>query len=65
MQDEMNDLQETYTDPNPGDLVRVVRCEKCEYFCELVPGTKPICIRYWHDFSENDYCSKGARRNGN
>jgi len=25
MQDEMNDLQEVYTDPNPGDLVRVVR----------------------------------------
>lgn len=31
MQDEMNDLQEVYTDPNPGDLVRVVRCRYCKW----------------------------------
>ena len=31
MRDEMNDLQMPYTDPNPGDLVRVVRCRNCKY----------------------------------
>ena len=32
MQDELNDLQMPYTDPAPGDLVRVVRCKDCKYW---------------------------------
>lgn len=63
MQDEMNDLQETYTDPNPGDLVRVVRCCKCVYwdreslrhqFNDFRDWNEAECSRFierdpWHD----------------
>ena len=60
MQDEMNDAMPTY-EANPNDLIRVTRCRDCRYFCELIPGTIPVCLKYG-DFTENEYCSKGKRR---
>ena len=59
MQDEMNDIQYTkYEDP---DILKVVRCRDCRYFCELIPGTTPVCLKYV-DFTENEYCSHGEKR---
>lgn len=43
------------------DNQTIVRCRDCRYFCELIPGTIPVCLRYG-DFKENDYCSHGERK---
>ena len=64
MQDEMNDLQQTYTDPNPGDLVRVVRCRDCMYWRK---DTDYTC-RYnggATTWMPNSYCSYGERKDEN
>lgn len=60
MQDEMNDIQQTYTDPNPEDLIRVVRCRDClknphrSWFgCPMVSK---------HNRKEDDFCSYGERK---
>lgn len=66
MQDEMNDLQMPYTDPNPGDLVRVVRCKDCKY---ASPNGKYGCKAYHfklyetHEMKADDFCSRAERRN--
>ena len=63
MQDEMNDLQMPYTDPAPGDLVRVVRCKDCKHFD---PATNEIIIEWcsiWNGAPNPDgYCSYGERK---
>ena len=38
-----------------------VHCRDCRFFCELIPGTIPVCLRYG-DFTENDYCSHGEAK---
>jgi len=60
MQDEMNDVVNPYY-KDPDSIVSVTRCRDCRYFCELIPGTIPVCLKYG-DFTENEYCSKGKRR---
>ena len=67
MQDEMNDLQMPYTDPNPDDLVRVVRCKDCKYSrehnffghiylqCERPLDVLPVV-------ESEHYCSYGERK---
>ena len=60
MQDEMNDLQMPYTDPNPGDLVRVVRCKNCRYW---VSDGVMVCDRFTDaSLKPDDYCSYGELR---
>ena len=61
MQDEMNDLQEVYTDPNPGDLVRVVRCKDCVYYRDF-EGILCCSKTYSVVTDQTDYCSKGVRK---
>lgn len=62
MQDEMNDLQEVYTDQNPGDLVRVVRCRDCKWFHEH-EMENPFCGQgvFLNYPRRDDYCSYGER----
>ena len=69
MQDEMNDLQMPYTDPNPDDLVRVVRCRDCKNFMkEEHPYREDIGFycNYFkrRGFIQNSYCSYGERKVG-
>ena len=61
MQDEMNDLQQTYTDPAPGDLVRVVRCKDCVYYRNF-EGILCCSKTYSVVTDQTDYCSKGVRK---
>jgi hypothetical protein len=61
----MNDLQEVYTDPNPGDLVRVVRCKDCkEYQTDWEPSVPNVhfCAIVDGFMRPEDYCSYGERK---
>ena len=60
MQDEMNDLQEVYTDPNPNDLVRVVRCKDCKWHNE--PGCAISIVDDSDRPGDEDYCSFGEMK---
>lgn len=65
MQDEMNDIQMPYTDPAPGDLVRVCRCADCEnYQTEWEPSipNRHFCAVMDSMMKPMDYCSYGERR---
>lgn len=69
MQDEMNDLQMPYTDPNPDDLVRVVRCKDCKYSKEhnFFGHIYLQCERphsEWPVIEPEHYCSYGERKDG-
>lgn len=67
MQDEMNDLQMPYTDPAPGDLVRVCRCADCKYFDNRPGWQSCLAFGKWFgeiEMSSNDYCSYGERKDG-
>lgn len=70
MQDEMNDLQEVYTDPNPEDLVRVVRCKDCRWrrkhrmFCLEYLQCERSGLSEYHVVEPSDYCSYGERKDG-
>ncbi len=60
MRDEvMNDLHEVYTDPNPDDLIRVIRCRNCKYGETGKNGKVIICKLYLdkHLKFPHDYCS--------
>ena len=65
MQDEvMNDLHEVYTDPNPGDLLRVTRCRDCVYYAGKQYGDYGKCDRNNTWMRTDSYCSDGVRRDG-
>jgi hypothetical protein len=64
MQDEMNDLQQPYTDLAPGDLVRVVRCKDCKNYNLSKNGVNGQCGRQYATFYAYDYCSYGERKDG-
>ena len=46
--------------PDFSTAKECILCWDCRYFCELLPGTEPICLKYGSDFKPKDYCSKGA-----
>ena len=64
MQDEMNDLQEVYTDPNPGDLIRVVRCRDCQFYSGPKFSGYGKCERQTVWQREDWYCGDGVRKDG-
>lgn len=49
------------TYPEETVVGKLIHCRDCRYFSELIPGTIPVCLKYG-DFTENEYCSKGKRR---
>ena len=68
MQDEvMNDLHEVYTDPNPEDLVRVIRCRNCKIGDINKNGHVVVCKLYpdRHLKFPHDYCSEADPKEDN
>lgn len=55
----LSELVDTFAEVPTADVVEVVRCKDCtewdkdEYECS-----------HWYGFSEDDYCSLGARKDG-
>ena len=65
MQDEMNDIQMPYTDPNPEDLVRVVRCKDCKHASRCYGDVLMASRDGGFIHQPLDYCSYGERKDGN
>lgn len=42
-----------------ADVVEVVRCKDCVYFC---PNNFRKCKLLWEHREENDFCSRGERK---
>ena len=68
-----NDLAEDFYSIPTADVAPVVRCKDCKYYKEgRVLAPNKFCFRLNHptepgkigyNFADNDFCSRGVRRN--